>query len=241
MEAREIVRHYTLSPEDLAYVEGKRGDHNKLGFCVQLCLLRFPGRALGPDERVPEGMLQYIATQIGVEPESFEGYGERENTRREHLAEIERTFGYRAFDVDVQRELAQWLLPAALGTDSGVALVTALVEEMRERKIIIPALSTIERLGWEVRQEAQSLVFERLVVGLTHAQRTQLDGLLSVIEASHQTPLAWLRQPPGAPSPGNMLKMIEKLEFIRALNLPTAAARLVHQNRLLQLLGRGRR
>ncbi len=226
MEERELVRHYTLSPEDLAHVDPKRGDHNKLGFCVQLCLLRFPGRALGPDERVPERILQYIATQVGVQPEVFEGYGERENTRREHLAEIERTFGYRAFDVDVKRELAEWLLPMALGTDSGVALVTALVEEMRHRKIIIPALSSLERLGWEVRHEAQSLVFERLIGGLTPEQRVQLDGLLSLPASSHQTALVWLRQAAGAPSPGNVLKMVEKLEFIRALSLPTNTARL---------------
>ncbi len=239
MEEREFVRHYTLSSEELAHADGKRGDHNKLGYCVQLCLLRFPGRALGLGERVPERMLQYIATQVGVDPEAFEAYGERENTRREHLAEIERLFGYRSFDEDGQRELAQWLLPTALGTDSGVAIVAALVEGMRERKIIIPALSTLERLRWEVRQEAQSLVFERLVGDLTHAQRVQLDGLLSVIEDSHQTPLAWLRQPSGAPSPGNVLKTVEKLEFIRGLSLPIGGAHLVHQNRLLQLAREG--
>ncbi len=162
MEERELVRHYALSPEDLAHADGKRGDHNHLGYCVQLCLLRFPGRALGPGERVPERMLQYIAAQVGVRPQDFEGYGERENTRGEHLAEIKRPFGYWSFEEDVQRELAQWLLPTALGTDSGVVLVTALVEEMREHKVVIPALSTIERLGWQVRHRARGLVFERL-------------------------------------------------------------------------------
>ena len=43
MEERELVRHYTLSSEELAHADGKRGDHNRLGYCVQLCLLRFPG------------------------------------------------------------------------------------------------------------------------------------------------------------------------------------------------------
>ncbi len=176
---------------------------------------------------------------MGVEPDAFEGYGERENTRREHLAEIERTFGYRAFDGDAQCELAEWLLPTALGTDSGVAIVTALVGEMWERKIVIPALSTIERLGWEVRQEAQSLVFKRLIGGLTHEQRAQLDGLLTPSGDCHQTALVWLRQPAGAPSPGNVLKMVEKLKFIRDLSLPAEAGRLVHQNRLLQLAREG--
>jgi TnpA family transposase len=239
LDERALVRHYTLSAEDLAHVDQKRGAHNRLGFCVQLCLLRFPGRALAPGERVPKGMLRHIAAQVGVEPEAFEAYAERENTRREHLAEIERLFGYQPFSEAAQRELAEWLLPTALGTGSGVALVTALVEELRERKIVMPALSTVERLGWEVRRRAQSLVFERLTAGLTPEQRGRLDRLLEVEEDARHTAVVWLRQPPGAPSPGNLLRMVEKLEFIRGLGLPTEVGRLVHQNRLLQLAREG--
>ena len=46
-DEREIVRHYTLSAEDLAAVSTKRGNHNRIGFALTLCYLRFPGRALG--------------------------------------------------------------------------------------------------------------------------------------------------------------------------------------------------
>ena len=57
-DEREIVRHYTLSDEDLAAAVSKRGDHNRIGFALTLCYLRFPGRALGiggahqPDRRL---------------------------------------------------------------------------------------------------------------------------------------------------------------------------------------------
>lgn len=45
-DRRELVRHYTLSAEDLATVRRCRGDHNRLGCAVMLCYLRYPGRAL---------------------------------------------------------------------------------------------------------------------------------------------------------------------------------------------------
>ena len=35
--------------------------------------------------------------------------------------------------------MATWLLPLALTTDNGVALVEALMQEMRTRQILIPA------------------------------------------------------------------------------------------------------
>jgi hypothetical protein len=51
----------------------------------------------------------------------------------------------------------------------------------------------------------------------------------------------WLRQPPGAPSPDNFLKVVEKLRFLRSLGLSPEAARSVHHNRLSRLAAEGAR
>jgi TnpA family transposase len=40
----------------------------RLGFAVQLYLLRYPGRAWLPGEQLPSEMLRFIARQIGAEP-----------------------------------------------------------------------------------------------------------------------------------------------------------------------------
>jgi hypothetical protein len=45
-DEREMVRYYTLSSEDLALINRRRGDPNRLGFALMLCYLRFPGRIL---------------------------------------------------------------------------------------------------------------------------------------------------------------------------------------------------
>jgi Domain of unknown function (DUF4158) len=45
-EAAEMAKHYVLSTEDLALVRTKRRLSNRLGFAVQLCALRHPGRSL---------------------------------------------------------------------------------------------------------------------------------------------------------------------------------------------------
>jgi hypothetical protein len=41
---RGMVRHYTVSTEDLALIDRRRGDPNRLGVAVLLCYLRFPRR-----------------------------------------------------------------------------------------------------------------------------------------------------------------------------------------------------
>jgi len=239
---RELARYYTLSPEEMAVIAQRRRPSNRLGFAVQLCYLRFPGRPLHANEQVAEPILAYIAAQLDLDPAVMRDYArERDTTRREHLGEIQLTFGFRPFDAPAYRALAAWLLPTALGTDSGVALVMALVEEMRDRKIVAPALYLIERLAWETRRRAQRQVSQRLTVGLTPADRTRLDALLAVAPERRQTPLAWLRQPPGKPSPPTILALIERLTSIRALGLDHTLARRVHQNRLLQLAREGGR
>jgi TnpA family transposase len=53
IDPAEMARHYVLSTEDLALIRSKRRTVNRLGFAIQLCLLRHPGQGLGPDEHPP--------------------------------------------------------------------------------------------------------------------------------------------------------------------------------------------
>lgn len=144
---REVVRYYSLSPEDLDIIAEHRRSHNRLGFAVQLAYLRYPGRAWDPEEQIPPNILAYLARQIDEPPEVLAEYATRDPTRREHLGELQRRFGFRSFSLRFYRQLSHWLMPIALGTDEGMVLVEALIEELRTQRIIAPALSTLERLA----------------------------------------------------------------------------------------------
>ena len=58
----DLLRHYTLSDEDLQNIGAKRRPRNKLGFALQLCVLRYPGRLLVPAEFVPPPVVDFIGT-----------------------------------------------------------------------------------------------------------------------------------------------------------------------------------
>jgi TnpA family transposase len=45
----ELIRHYTFSEADLSLIRQRRGDANRLGVAVQLCLLRFPDQGQLPE------------------------------------------------------------------------------------------------------------------------------------------------------------------------------------------------
>jgi TnpA family transposase len=232
---REITRYYALSADDLAVIEHHRRPHHRLGFTVQLAYLRFPGRPWDPDEQVPPDVLSYLAQQIGEAPEALAEYAKRDPTRREHLAEIQHAFGFRPFTPQIYRELSRWLLPIALSTEHGIVVADAVIEELRTRKVILPAVSTLERLCWETRRRAQQQVFTTLTHSLSEEQRRQLDALLVVPTDRRRTQLTWLREPPGPARPANFLKVVERLGVIRACGLNSGLLLHVHANRLRRL------
>jgi len=73
----DLALHWPLSPADHAAIQGRRGDHNRLGFTLQLCALRYPGRLLRPGETIPHPALNYLASQLTVDPGALAAYAAR--------------------------------------------------------------------------------------------------------------------------------------------------------------------
>lgn len=79
------MRHYTLSDEDLAHISQRRRPHNKFGFALQLCVLRYPGRVLAPGELIPMEVVEFLGAQLGLRADDLVDYATRVETRHEPL------------------------------------------------------------------------------------------------------------------------------------------------------------
>ena len=73
----QAIRHHSLDPADLAAVAEARTPETRLGYALQLCTLRYPGRHLRRGEVMSVMMLDHIAEQIGVEAEVLAGFARR--------------------------------------------------------------------------------------------------------------------------------------------------------------------
>jgi len=234
-EEVDLIRHYTFSTHDLAVIRRCRGDHNRLGFAVQLCYLRFPGRLIALGEIPYPPILGMAAAQLKVPTGVWSFYAEREETRREHLLELQEHFGFQTFTRTHYRRFASELAALADQTHQGMLLAQRLIENLRKAKIIIPALAVVERLCAEVITRAKRRLHKRLTIHLSNDQKETLDALLSLRGGTKQSFLAWLRQPAGAPSARNLLAHIERLQVLRKIGLSAETGRNVHQNHLLRL------
>jgi len=235
----DLIRHYIFNEADLSLIRQRRGDANRLGVAVQLCLLRFPGQGLLTDTEVPALLLQWIGRQLGIDPVCWPKYAERETTRREHLLELRAYLGIESFSLSHYRQAVHDTTDLALQTDKGVVLAGSVLDTLRHRRIIIPAVDVIERVCAEAIIHANRRIHAALADSLETVHRQRLDELLRRMDNSKMTWLAWLRQSPAKPNSRHMLKHIERLKYWQTLDLPNGIERQVHQNRLLKIAREG--
>ena len=140
----DLVRHWTLSTADLAVIRRRRRDRNRLGFALQLCAVRYPGRLLRSGELIPLESLRFVAGQLGIEPNALATYAGRFQTRYEQLDALREAFGFADLSPAHRRGILEWLLPVALATTSMTAIAAALMDELRRRSLIVPTPFIIE-------------------------------------------------------------------------------------------------
>nr|WP_255953530.1 DUF4158 domain-containing protein [Streptomyces sp. ODS25] len=133
-------------------MEPKRREHNRLGFAVQMTMVRYLGVFLDDPIDVPTEVVDYLAGQLGIADTSvLEGYGERWKMPFEHMWELREAFGYREFG-GVEAELREWVDARAwTAGEWPKARFDAAVVWLRERRVLLPGVTTLVRLVASVR------------------------------------------------------------------------------------------
>ena len=237
----DLIRHWTLDGTDLAAVDRRRGGHNQLGYALQLCAFRYPGRLLRPGETIPEPALRFVAEQVHVGADALAAYATRRQTRQEQLDDLREAFGFCMYAPGHGRDMLAWLLPVALATTNALAITAALMDELRRRRIVAPGPSVVERLVAAILVVAERHVAGQLTRNLSFVQTEALDALLTSKEGTPLSVLGWARQPPGAPGHKALARIVEQLTRLRAVSLNPACAEAVHPERLRKLAREGGR
>ena len=126
-----MLRHYTLADDDIEHINERRRPENKIGFALQLCALRYPGRLLSSGEVIPEKVLRFIAAQLGLTGDDVLPYAARRQTRQQHLHALRQVYGFKMFSGQGARSLKAWLENEAETARSTEDMPGRLVAECR--------------------------------------------------------------------------------------------------------------
>ena len=235
-----LSTYYTFSKQDLKIINKHRRDENRIGFAVQLAVLRYPGWSYTHLKSIPKSVISYIARQLGVRVTAIRKYPQRENTLWQHMKELREEYGFKPF-TNVEYQLAfDHIYHLSMENEETLYLFNECLNFLRENKVIFPAITTLEKLVWESRMEAEKKLFDTVGDSLTEKQKKAFNGLLNM-ERGSKTILGWLKATLGYPSPETFLKIADKLEYIRDLNLDPLIIKYFHPNRLFQIYRIGMR
>ena len=210
----DVAGYFTLSPADLDLVRRRTGDHNRLGFALLLCAIRYLGFAPVDMSAVPSPVVGYVARQLRVAPQMLMSYGARDRTRHMQIRAVLEHLGMRRPTGVDWRELSGWLLDRALEHDKPTLLLGLVCERLFAAKILRPGITILERVVSHARDQAQFETYTRLESLLTDEHREKLDGLLRNDTVLGRTPLVWLRKGATRNSGGSILDAIAKREYL---------------------------
>jgi hypothetical protein len=232
----DLGRFFTLTPHDLEIVVQQRGDHNRgptgRGFALQLCTLHYlgfiPNNLLNP----PPAVVRLLAHQLGVSSEVLQAYGEREQTRSDHLAQILPHLGYRRISPHDLAEIEAWLVERALEHDQPTFLLHTVTAPkgppLRWDRIVRPGLTTLERIVAAARERAREVTYERVSHQLSPQGKGFLDELVELVElraeespSSSRTMLSWLQNMPNDHAAPQIMATLDKIRFLREAGVPT--------------------
>ena len=233
----DIDAYFHLTDIDQKILRRLRSEVNRLGFALQLCSLRYLG--FFPDVCSADEEIKFlISSQLDIAVELFNPYGSRANTVLEHQLVIMEILGYSRVTTKDIEYFKTWLGERALEHDDSKLLFEMACNYFKHEKIIRIGLTRIERLIGTAKQKAEEVTYQRLLPLLTIERCQTLDALLEVGE-SGKTQLFWLQQTPKSNKTSAIVLTLEKIAFLKTLDVHNWSLDAINPNRLKWLARQG--
>lgn len=225
----ELARHWLLSPDEHDLL-GESGA-TRLNFAILLKAFQLHGRFPERRDDITASVVSFVAKQVGVLPEIYFESEWSERTQRLQRARVREHCGFQTFRAEHEEALIAWL-SQRVGSPNPDAedLKTFAYAQLRSQRLEPPEPVRLRRLlGAAVDRRIQQLN-SQTAARLSPATREALDAPVKTTGPENdedrdplvpvRSELAAVKDGAGAVKVDTVLKEIEKLKKLRALNLP---------------------
>ncbi|MEU4232856.1 Tn3 family transposase [Nonomuraea sp. NPDC026600] len=213
----QLGAFFHLDADDRRRAMAANGARNQLGWSVQLGTARFLNCFLDDPEDVPAVVVDYVAEQLGLQAADLKGYGEKE-ARWDHQEQIRTGYGFTAFGGEQWFALACWLYKRAWTTgERPIVLFDLATHRLVEAKILLPGVTTLERLIAALRERVASRQYALLAAAPSPNQAVVLENLVKVEDGRRVSRLDRLRKSPTDVSGTGLVKALDRHVELRDL------------------------
>lgn len=221
-EALEML--YTPTAEEIALTKQTvRGDLATVSFLVLLKTFQTVGYLM-QIAQVPNAIIRHIATCVDttLSPEDIAGY-DTSGTRRRHLSAIRQHLDVQPFS-KAARQVMVSAMEAVVETQHDlVDLINVALEELVKERFELPGFSTLERTARDIRAANNEKLYQSVSDALVGAEQMQLSELFYCPAGEVTTPWNEVKQEPGSPKLGELQRLVERLHWLRPLQIAGSA------------------
>ena len=233
----DLARYFHLDDADRGAIAEKRGDHNRLGFALQLTTVRFLGTFLEKPTDVPLTVLHSLSKQLAMDGTAgLADYAQAEQ-RWVHSEQIRTGYGYRVFNDPIAGfRLTRWLYAQCwTGTERPSVLFDRATTWMLAQRVLLPGASVLERFIARLRERVEARLWRRLGANINEDQQAELAALLRVPDGARNSPLDALRTGPVTISAPALVRSLQRLQSVRRLGIAIPRAASIPPSRLATL------
>lgn len=223
----ELVEHWSILPDERRLF-CKKTDSNRLAFITMLKFFQYTGRFFENLAEVPKIVINHLAKQIQLFPESLD-FVLDDRLARKYKNVIHRFFGFRVTDSKDMEELEKLLIANVLPQENSLNAIEAYIyEHFHSLKIVPPSKGQIKEYIDKTSSMFEKELFLETVNTLSIISKQRVDELIHMPKDSYKKAdpkytkisLNYLKRDPRQASVETILDEINKLQCIRHLELP---------------------
>lgn len=226
----DLDMYFRLPADMLAAIKDRfRADHlpgvenRMIALATQVVFLRTTGRSMDSASLVPPALLRSLGAALDVPAPriaSLRSIYKRHRTLYDHQQWARQLLQVGMPSKAVMAELSQVLATQAGHVPSIDELVTAAYQWLYARKVVIPADRTLRDLARAAFSDTEKEAIRIVKAALSNARwQACCQAVFAPRPSSGQSTLEWLKTPPKRHSPSTLGETLEKVRFLRGLEV----------------------
>ena len=91
----DLYVFFLLTDDDQREAQRQRDPHNRLGYALQLCILRYLGFVPDDLQATPHEVVTFVAEQLEIDPSVLASYASRRRTQTDHELSVQAYLRFR--------------------------------------------------------------------------------------------------------------------------------------------------